>query len=152
MSKPTLTPYAHGREWMQSKGDHANLSSAEAVEALGYAPESVEFDEFLRGAKSVTDDAGEGVRVCVIFPPLHDPDAIGEAISRAIGRHRPANAPSATLDHRALQLATLAYDAERCRLNELWHGGRCAPMSEANAESIRPMIGAAIAAYLDNRP
>lgn len=51
------------------------------------------------------------------------------------------------LKHTALGAAVDAYDAARCKLNERWHGGNCAPMSDANKDSIAPMIMEAIAAY-----
>jgi len=53
------------------------------------------------------------------------------------------------LDQHALTSAVEAYDAERCRCNDRWHGGKCQPMSAANMESIRPMIAAAVLAYLE---
>lgn len=47
----------------------------------------------------------------------------------------------------ALGKAIDAYDETRCRLNEKWHGGKCDTMSDANKDSIAPMIMEAIRAY-----
>ena len=51
--------------------------------------------------------------------------------------------PMNTVDEEALTAAVMAYDAARC----IAHGGD-APMSERNRQTIRPMIAAAIRAYL----
>lgn len=55
----------------------------------------------------------------------------------------PETASEMGLDGRALTKAVWAYDAARCRA----HGNKTAPMSEANACSIAPMIAAALMAY-----
>lgn len=52
------------------------------------------------------------------------------------------------LDQHALGAAVVAYDDERRRS----HGGTEAPMSDRNRETIAPMIGAAIEAYLKALP
>lgn len=56
--------------------------------------------------------------------------------------HLPKYVPST-----ALGAAVDAYDRARCVLNERWHGGKCAGMSDANKDTIAPMIMEAIAAY-----
>lgn len=47
-----------------------------------------------------------------------------------------------------VEAASIAYDAERCRLNERWHGGRCEPMSDVHRKNIEPMFRAALEAAL----
>lgn len=46
-----------------------------------------------------------------------------------------------------LQAAVDAYDKARISLAMKWHGSIAQPMSDANKESIAPMILAAIMAY-----
>ena len=47
----------------------------------------------------------------------------------------------------ALAKAVDAYDAARCAVNEKAHGGKCAAMSDANKDTIAPMIMEAIVAW-----
>ena len=47
-----------------------------------------------------------------------------------------------------VEAAVAAWDAERCRQNESWHGGLCAPASPAMLRNVEPIIRAALkAAY-----
>jgi len=63
------------------------------------------------------------------------------ALARDGLRWRDCAAASGEVD-----VAARAYDAERCRLNEMWHGRSCPPMSEENLRNITPMIEAALKA------
>lgn len=47
----------------------------------------------------------------------------------------------------ALAKAVDAYDDARCIVNEKAHGGKCATMSDANKNTIAPMIMEAIVAW-----
>lgn len=49
----------------------------------------------------------------------------------------------------ALTAAVDAYDATRCLENNRRYGSTSAAMSDTNKETIRPMIAAAVLAYLE---
>jgi hypothetical protein len=56
------------------------------------------------------------------------------------------NAAAGDVSEMEVDAAIEAYDAERCRLNEQWHGGKCEPMSAAAKANVRPIHRAALLA------